>query len=463
MGKDKKGAFHPPKGKPSESFKEDISLPDGVEDAHIMHPNRNVNKDEGDYVERSRMTGYKSSTRQRSQAPEEEINVQAEEIGVLNMDVFKQLAGHTSDVCISIYLPTHKAGVEVNERQDLIAFKNALQDIANDLKSKNVDELEINRLLNPANELIRNTRFWTELSDGIAVFISEGLFQYIKMPASSQSSVHTGTSFQLTPLMPFLSKPEHFFMLVLSKKQATLYRADAFGMERLDIPEIPNGVDDVVHFEEKEGRHLFRTGGKGGTGSANFHGMGSGQPDEKTHIAMYFREVDKTIREEVLHTEHAPLLLAGVEYLIPIYKEVTAYHPIWPEPITGNHEHDSYDTLYAMAKEKMAPYFMEHAKKAVEEYGNNSATGLTSPIPDDVIKAAYEGRIARLFVERDAHIWGRVSEDGLELEIHPERMEEDSCLVNKAAIKTLLTGGEVITLEKEQMPAESPVAALMRY
>jgi hypothetical protein len=35
--------------------------------------------------------------------------------------------------------------------------------------------------------------------------------------------------------------------------------------------------------------------------------------------------------------------------------------------------------------------------------------------------------------------------------------------MDKAIIKTLLNGGEVFIVEKDQMPANSKLAALMRY
>jgi hypothetical protein len=111
----------------------------------------------------------------------------------------------------------------------------------------------------------------------------------------------------------------------------------------------------------------------------------------------------------------------------------------------------------------MQPLFEQKQKKALTLYGNQSATALTSSIVDDVIPAAYYGRIAHLFVQRGAHIWGTFDEMANELQVHESEGENREDLIDNAVEKTLQTGGDVYVLDAGQMPADSPVAAIMRY
>jgi hypothetical protein len=101
--------------------------------------------------------------------------------------------------------------------------------------------------------------------------------------------------------------------------------------------------------------------------------------------------------------------------------------------------------------------------KALEIYGNRSATELTSSVVDDVIPAAYYGRVSHLFVAKGEHIWGTFDEMGNELKLHETQTEDSEDLLDNAVVKALSTGAEVFLLDKEKMPVESPVAALMRY
>ena len=492
MGKDREGKFHPRKGKPSAPGKiegktglKEVNT-NAIEDyleiadkytvgeeqpapnVKFRHPNRNVDKNEERKQEKpdnndKANASYKSKT-ETFTAPDEK-SVPAKEIsGRLTKEQLSELASCNSEHCITVYLPTHPSGVEKNEQKDTIAFKNVLQQITYKLRQQNVDQGEIEKLLKPGYDLLRQNEFWLDLSYGLAFFISKDEFRYIRLPYQPKEEMLVNTSYYLSPLIPLITSTDYFYLLVVSKRQAKLFRADQFGMVHIPVKEMPNGIDDVVHFEEKDDQKLFKTeSGSAGQG-ANFHGIGSGKPDEKANIAMYFDEVDETLWKEVLHNENAPLLLAGVEYMIPIYRSVAKYKNIYNEALTGSYEHVDANTLYQEALVKMQPFFRQRHNKAKEMFGNQSATALTSSIPADVIPAAYYSRVWHLFVREGTHLWGKFDEMNNTLEIHEAQQPGDEDLIDKAIIRTLLNAGEVHILESSDMPvADATIAALMRY
>jgi hypothetical protein len=484
MAKDREGKFHPQKGQPSGSLRTDspevtpvassayehqseienkYTDGDGEPAAHlhIRHRNRNVDKREDRQTQRGDIKDTKAKRDTFAEVADahsgEEIN------SLLTKEKFAELAALQSSCCVTCYLPTHASGVDVNELKDQTAFKNVLQQITAKLKERNIHEEAIGKMLKPGYDLIRNDAFWRQLTQGLAVFISDDAFRFMKLPMAPKDELVINTSFYLSPLVPLIPKGDYFYVLMLSKKQAKFYRADAFGMAEIKVDELPNGVDDVVHFEEKDDQKLWRTGSSGAGGGANYHGIGAGKPDDKENLAMYFDEVDETLWKEVLNKENVPLLLAGVDYLIPIYKSVAKYKPIWNEAISGNQEYVDTNSLYEHARKIMEPYFEERHKKALTMYGNHSATELTSSIPDDVIPAAHYKRVWHLFVEENAHLWGTFDEMKNELKLNEEQKEGDEDMIDKAIIKTIVNGGEVHRLSKEHMPADTKIAALMRY
>ncbi len=99
----------------------------------------------------------------------------------------------------------------------------------------------------------------------------------------------------------------------------------------------------------------------------------------------------------------------------------------------------------------------------MHSFGNKSATELTSSIAADVIPAAYYGRVSHLFVCKGEHIWGTFDEMTSELQFHDSPEADGEDLIDNAVVKTLATGGEVFLLDKEQMPVQSQMAALLRY
>jgi hypothetical protein len=376
---------------------------------------------------------------------------------------FKELINYSGNNCISIYIPTHRSGVEVNEKQDAIVFKNALQAVNTELQTQGLPSQTIESLLAPGFELYNNEIFWNNQLDGLAVFLADGFSKVIQLPFEVVEENFINSSFYISPLLPAITNKQDFYLLVLSKHDAKFYQGNAFGLQRLEVAGLPNGMDDVIHFEEKEDQQLFRQGGKGGTGSASFHGHGEGQLDDKANLGIYFQEVDKTLFAEVLHDKNAPLVLAGVEYLIPIYKGVSKYNNIAEEAITGSQEHESQLVLFNKARQILEPYFWQETKKSLQNYYNQIATPLTSSMPDKVVPASFYAQVSDLFICKGEHIWGRFDMDNNRLEIHAEKQEGDECLINKAAAQTYINGGAVHLLDSEHMPKESTIAAFMRF
>lgn len=386
---------------------------------------------------------------------------------ILSRDEFIELANFQKENCISIYIPTHNSGVEVNEKQALIIFKNNLQQAKSALTERGFDQKQIDHFLKPAFELIKEESFWNKLDKGLAVFIAEDFFEVFNLPYTLEEEFHINGSFLMTPLLPLIEKRHPFYLLVFSKHDCKFYEGDQFEMKKLEVEGLPTGIDDVVPFELKESRQTHRRAGAAAGRSsmvgANFHGHGSGLSDEDEYLQQYYKEVDQTLWKEVLHNQHVPLVLAAVDYEIALYKQISNYKHVCEDCLTGNFEHEDRHSIYLKAKEKLTSYFKEYMNSALKSFYDNSAGELSSSITEEVISASYYAQVSDLFVEKNQRIWGTFDEKENKMEIHEERQAGDECLINSAIIKTLMNGGEVHLLDKEKMPAESPLAAFLRF
>lgn len=488
MGKDDNNVFHPGKGKPSginkqeglgiqatplEKMDEYIDVSEkytiGEDEldpsVYVRHPNRNTSKGEDRYKGENKEETNKSNNQTFA---EERAPVVAEQLpGVLTRDRFAELANYKAECCVSVFLGSHASGVEVNEHFDPVNFKNQLQEVTRRLSEKGHDQAYIERLLEPGLDLVRNNDFWTELSPGLAVFIADGFFKYIKMPvAPPEELLVIEATFYVTPLIPIIASPEYFYLLVISKQCAKLFKADAWGMQIVPV-DLPQSIEEVKRLSDL-GSTTFRTGESGRRSNRNaqagvVHGAGGGNPDGKDNMLVYFEAVDDILWDKVLNKENAPLVLAGVEYVLPIYRSACDYHNIWPEALTGNRDQQETAALYQEAKQLMQPYFEQRVNKALELYMNNSANGKTSSIAADVIPATYYSRVSHLFVCKGEHIWGTFDEMTNELKFHNAPDEGGEDLLDNAVEKTIANGGEVFLLDREKMPAETQVAAIMRF
>lgn len=489
LGKDDNGMFHPGKGKPSGVNKQEglgiqATEPEKVDEyldptekytvgedeldpsVPVRHLNRNTSK--GKDVFKAKKDTDESNMSVNNLFDEELTKVVAEELpGVMTKEEFKDLANYTAACCVTILLHTHAAGVEVNEHYDSINVKNQLQEANRRLTEMGHIESFIKPLLEPGFDLIRIDEFWNTLSPGFAMFIAPGFFKYIKMPVEPiEELIVIEPTFYVTPLLPVMMCKDYFYLLVISKKCAKLFRADSWGMKIVQV-ELPQSIDEVKRHSGSDAT-TFRAGSSGSRASGasqegSYHGTGGGNPDGKDNLLVYFEAVDDILWEKVLNKENVPLLLAGVEYEIPIYRNACNYRNVWPQALTGSREHQSTATLYQDAKAMMKPYFKQKVTKALALYMNNSTNGKTSSIAADVIPAAYYSQVSHLFVTKGEHIWGLFDEAANELVFHDTPGEGGEDLVDNAVVKTLTNGGEVFLLEKEEMPAETQMAAIMRF
>ena len=382
---------------------------------------------------------------------------------LLSKEEFAELANYQSEHCVSIFIPTHRSGVEVNEKQDIIVLKNQLQEAQKQLQQQGMTKDDAAQFLQQGFELLQHETFWNNQLAGLALFIAQDYFKVLTLPLGVKEELFINSSFYVSPLMPVLTSNDQFYLLLFSKHVAHFYLGDAFGMQEMPIEGLPQGVDDVIHFEEKDKSQLFRGGGTAPGQTASTHGHGSGLADEKEYLTQYIKQLDHTLWTEVLANEQKPLLLVAVDNLVGLYRQNSHYKHIAEEAIIGNYEREDKLALWEKAREKLAPYFKSVHQAALENYYNQIATPLTSSMPETVIPASYYSRIADLFVQKDVHIWGTFNETDNQLEIHNQKQEGDECLVNKAVVKTVLNGGAVHILDAEEMPKESTIAAFMRF
>ncbi|WP_431209833.1 hypothetical protein ACQ86N_27445 [Puia sp. P3] len=172
-------------------------------------------------------------------------------ISWLDKETFERLAQHHDGPCVTIYLPTHNSGVEVNGQEDKKAFKSVLQKVQQSLIQQKFDASLAGQLLIPGLQLLRQRRVLAQPIPRPRRLPSPGYSACCRLPTSPDEKTHINSGFQLTPLASILTDTDYAYLLVLSKHAARLYRADRFTLARIDVPEMPIGMDDVIQLRRK--------------------------------------------------------------------------------------------------------------------------------------------------------------------------------------------------------------------
>lgn len=380
---------------------------------------------------------------------------------LLTLDELKALVGQNIGACASLFMPTHRTGAET--RQDPIRFKNLLGQAEEGLRALGLRSPQARELLEPARKLLVDSAFWWHQSDGLAVFAAANLFRFYRLPLDFAELVVVGERCHVKPLLPLFMGDGHFFVLALSQNQIRLLEGTRYSVDEIDLEGVPTSlVEALGEDREKQLQFHTRTGASGtGRRAAGFHGHDPAD-EAKDRILRYFRQVNDGL-SQVLKDERAPLVLAGVDYLLPLYREANTYPHLSEQGITGNPEALTPAELHGRAWEIVQLRFLEAKQAARLQYQGLAGTGRTSTNVKEVVPAAYHGRVEVLFVALGIQQWGRFVPETNTVHLRPEPTPGDEDLLDLAAIQTVLNGGTVYAVEPETVPDGASLAAIFRF
>jgi len=386
----------------------------------------------------------------------------------LTLDQIKGLSQQTQSPSISIFLPTYRAGQDT--QQAPIRFKNLLREAERQFLDKGMGPREVSVLLQPAQALLDEAFFWQHQHDGLAVFIAPGDFHYYHLPFPVEELLIIAQSYYLKPILPLFTNNGHYYILAISQDAVRLFEGTRYSVGQIDLPDdTPQSLDEALKFDDPEKQLQFHSGtsqspAQGGIRSAMFHGQGPGDEEQKERIERYLNLVDAALKT-IFRDEQAPLVLAGVDYLLPIYHKVSEYANIMQEGITGNPEHFRPEELQEQAWVIVEPYFRQEMEKVVELYQQLAVTVKATDNIEEIVAAAFYGRVDKLLLSVDTQVWGVFNADtGKVVHYHSEKSQEDDLpLLDFAAMQTLQNGGTVYALTQDEMPTESAIAAVFRY
>ncbi len=380
---------------------------------------------------------------------------------LLNLERVREVIRHGGAPCVSVYLPAHAMTPESG--QDTIRLRNLLDEAERRLVADGTRRPAAQGLLAPGRELLGHGRFWSYQSDGLALFLAPGWSRVFRLPQEFAELVVVGDRFHVKPLLALLTAGTHYYVLALSKNKVRLLEGSKHGLHEVELAGGPGSLRGALRYDAPEREQRLHTAAHGGAGArAVFHGHGTGGEVEKGLLERFLHQVDDGLRE-ILGTETAPLVLAGVDYEQAEFRRITRYPHVLGDGISGNPEPLRADELHERAWRIVEPIFTKARRLAEQRYleadgGQGTVSGVA-----EVVRAATEGRVDTLFVPAGEQRWGTVGTDSPVVTVHDGFRPGDEDLLDRAAVQTLLTAGTVFAVPAQQVPGPGPVAALLRY
>ncbi len=366
--------------------------------------------------------------------------------------------------CVSIFVPTHKTGSETQQAN--IRLKNLLREAESKLTNFGLKQQQIKEILKPAQKFVGDRLFWQHQQNGLAVFISPNMFRYFKLPIEVRERTAVGQRFFIKPLLGMLSMGDRFYVLALSQKQFRLLHCTPHSAVRLEIEGAPESLEEVLKYDDPEKQVHFHTRAPSdgdGHRAAVSYGHGDENYVEKENLRRYFHQIDRALVKN-LGPDNAPIVFAGVDYLFPIYKEITTYNNLLGDHVEGNPDLLRDEEIHEQAWEVVEPVFQQKLDNAAARFRELSGTGKTSTDIREVAPAAINGRVELLFVATGVSILGDINLNSNKVNFKEGGSEGESVdLLDFSAVHTFLNGGLVYPVPPEDIPGEDNLAAIFRY
>lgn len=379
----------------------------------------------------------------------------------ITKDKFKELAEVRAPNCISIYIPTSPKG---DRDEDKIKFKNQIQKLEKQLEESGLDQREIESTLEPAKKLLKDSHFWSHLSNGLAVFIFQDEFRTFISEHEFETQIYLNDHLHLLQLIRDIGNKE-FHLLILSGNTVKLYQGDEVHLEEIEMDDdFPNSMIDAIG-EDYEQKSLQFRSGLTESESGVFHGHGSGSDAEtKKEFEKFFHALDDALNKHLPSESDKPLIIASDEHTFHHFKNVSSYSNLFEKPMAGNHEETSETDLLKMSRELLGESTDSNLDQAKAKFHEMVNKGESSAELAKVIGAAYNGQVAELFIDTGTELHGYFDPQTNELTLHESPETSSVDLLNFAAVHTILKDGSVFLLEKDEMPVETaPLNANFRY
>jgi hypothetical protein len=372
-----------------------------------------------------------------------------------------QLAENSGGAHVSLYMPTHRAGPETE--QDPIRLKNLLRAAHEELVATGMRAPDAQDLLAPAEALLEDRDFWRHGGEGLAIFVARDQHHRFRLPLAVEELAIVAERFHIKPLLPLYADDGLFYILALSQNEVRLFKGTSRTVDQVELENVSKSLAEAMRYDQFRAQLQFHssTASAGADRDAMFHGHGQ-DADEKDMLLRWFQAMDRAL-PDALATRRAPVVLAGVEYLFPIFREASSLPNLVQDGIAGNPEELSAEELHARAVELVRPIFTQGRRQAQARYRELAGTGLGVAQLEPVVLAAHHGRVETLFVPLGVQAWGICDLGENRVETHTEAQPGDQDLFDLAAVQTILNGGSVYAVQADEIPGEGPLAAILRY
>jgi hypothetical protein len=342
--------------------------------------------------------------------------------------------------------PCITAGIAIPDPlQPHARIHNLIREIERHLKDAGVNSEEEFTLVQPIRTLANAIEEEHDWSIGLILYRSPDLFRHFWLRDTIEDFVTVSQTFQIRPLLSVVSKEQKFYVLALSQKHTRLLMYPYQSQHALQLRRLaPQSLRAWTNTRVPD--HVLDNWSAGGPSVGKMKGVVFGTNSDRERHEEYlrhcFKEIDKGVHH-ILLGQTAPLILAGVEEEVAVYRHVNSYPRLKEQAVLGSPDAFEPNELHDRAMEIAREIAPPPLQKALDRLKDIFGTKLALSNIDEIVQRADEGRVADLLLG--------------------EESGPRADLLNLAALKTLQHRGQAFTVKKSALPPQTDALAILRY
>ena len=349
--------------------------------------------------------------------------------------------------CVSIYVPT--TPVTPQSDASRIDLKNQTSAALDQLRAAGVQAKEVGAIEEGLDELTEDAYFWDTQANSLAIFATASETRTYRLPNVLGASVLVADRFHVKPLLRAVTFPQSAFVLALAQGSVRLIEVSS------DLPAYTVRVEDMP-------RDAASAVGKASIGDRSASGRIQGSEGQKVRLTQYARQIDAALRP-VLSGLGLPLIIAGAEPLVSIFRGVCSYPHLVDEVIGGNPEATSEAALAAASRPVLDAVYARELSAIRDLLETRRPMGRATTDIVDAARAATFGAVDTLLVDIDRVVPGVIDDTTGVVRFDDVADAGNQGVLDEIARRTYLTGGRVLAVRADDIPDGAPLAAILRY
>jgi hypothetical protein len=321
---------------------------------------------------------------------------------------------------------------------------------------------ESEQLIAPIAARMEEARF-AKASGSIVILRSPSVMEAHRVHGL-KSLVRVDDHFDVRTVLALEAARKGFYILALSQNRTRILRCTQDTAEEVPFPAgFPSSLADAMQTRPPD--HMLDNRSSGGpsigAGTVMF-GTSSDRDTKDEYLLHFFKSVDRAMHV-VLNGSEEPLVPAGVEHEIALYRRVNTYPALAGPGVSGAPDGMESGEMHRRAVQLLEQREQEPGRVVPADFDRRVGNGLASTHIQEIVPAAFEGRVSQFFFQANARYPGAYDSAGHRVKRAEDSLERPVDLIEKAAYQTILQGGEARILAARAMPDGVPVCAVFRY